>query len=639
VDRTPVRRFGFVLAGLALSSLCAAGVALEASGCSNAKAGTLHPTGALPVREGELVTYVADFWDGHSERSSALRLSDGRELKLAFDGAPETVNGSRVRVHGEALGDTIHVSTFETLSLPGPTPQITRDSPPSPDTYALVLVDLGGGVDVDAAAGAKAMFSTTPTDKSFASYYFESSFGKYVVNGAVLGPYQYSMTTCDTTGMYQALEAAQATAFAPYKHLIYYFSETTLCTFGGLGEEGSQSAPAKRTWMNGSLGCVVLMQEPGHNLGLMHANTIACGDAGFSTTPATSCTITEYGNSLTTMGGGCHQNNGYEKWYEQWLSGCNGVRVTAGGTFNLVPLGESCPGATQVLQIPMPAPRTVNDPQATTTTVNLRDYYVELRAAEGQFDGYTTRTGGGFGGGVTYKAPTVAVYVSDDVHTGVPARGSSGNSVWTELLNMTPGSTAFTGLTAAGQSYVDPAGGATITLESISATGAVVNVAVPDGTGTPTCIDGTTFTGPGSDCDGGAVTIPPFDAGVPPPADAAPTPEAGSPDAASAPDARVAGDAAESSDAPGTAPDADAAEHAPTEAGAGTDAQASIGTPPADTSSNSNASSGCGCVAAGASNGGAYGGWGAALVLAGVGWRSSRRRKAPGTRSRSTAGA
>ena len=84
------------------------------------------------------------------------------------------------------------------------------------------------------------MFSTTPADKSFASYYFESSFGKYTLNGAVLGPFPYAMTTCDTTGMYQTLEAAQATAFAPYKHLIYYFPETTLCTFGGLGEEGDR---------------------------------------------------------------------------------------------------------------------------------------------------------------------------------------------------------------------------------------------------------------------------------------------------------------------------------------------------------------------------------------------------------------
>ena len=176
------------------------------------------------------------------------------------------------------------------------------------------------------------------------------------------------------------------------------------------------------------------------------------------------------------MGGGCHQYNGYEKL----------VRAVAGRLQrrprhlqrDLQPGAArrvSCPGAaTQVLQIPIPATLTVNDPQATTTDRRPEGLLRRAPRRGGQFDQYTTTRGGGFGGGVTYKGPTVTVYVSDDVHTGVPARGAAGNSVWTELLNMTPGSTAYTGLTAAGQSYVDPAGGATITLESISATSAVV---------------------------------------------------------------------------------------------------------------------------------------------------------------------
>ena len=486
-------------------------------------------------QEGEFVTYVADFEDGHSERSFALRRDDGSEMPLSFDTDPMIVTGTRVRlrgqtqattgyrVRGELAAQAFQVNDVETLSVPQVESTPVNAAPPSPDTYALVLVDLGSGVNMDAGSGNTAMFSTTPTDKSFASFYYESSYGKYSVTGAVVGPYTYSMTTCNTTGMYQTIEMANSATLSQYKHLIYYFSKTNLCTFGGLGEEGSQSMPAKRTWMNGSLSCVVLMQEPGHNLGMMHANTIACDGGSFSTTPGTSCTITEYGSGVTPMGSGCHQLNGYEKWYEQWLTGCNGIRVTSTGSFNLVPLGESCPGAVQVLQIPMPATLTVNDPQATTTNVSLKDYYVELRAAAGTFDQYSAGRGGGFGGGVTYSAPTVYVYASDDVHSGVSTgRGGGGaSSVWTELMNMTPGSTSFTGLTAAGSSFKDPAGGATITLQSISATGAIVNVTVPNGTGGPTCIDGTTLMGGGSSCDGGAVVIPPFDGGT------TTTPEAG----------------------------------------------------------------------------------------------------------------
>jgi MYXO-CTERM domain-containing protein len=513
-----------------------AGLSLGTAFCSDAQEPTSTPTPALAstaqsaatqfiaqggTQEGEFVTYVADFDDGHSERWHAFKPVTGGEIKLAFDTPPNLVSGSKVRVTGDLVSEAIHVRNVELLEAPAQAAPPTLDSPPSPDTYGLVLVDLGGGVNIDAGSAETTMFSSNPADKSFASFYFESSYGKYSVTGAVLGPYQFSMTTCDTTGMETAIEA-QITQ--PFNHLIYYFNRSTLCTFGGLGEEGSVNAPAKRTWMNGSLSCVVLMQEPGHNLGLMHANTIACGTASFSTTPATSCTITEYGSTVTPMGSGCHQLNGYEKWYEQWLTGCNGVRVTDTGTFNLVPLGDSCPGAVQVLQVPMPATLTVNDPQATTTNVSLKNYYVELRAAAGSFDGYNAAgRAGGAGGGVTYTGPTVYVYASDDVHTGAaPARGQTTptrNSVWTELINMNPASTTFTGLTTAGQSFVDPAGGATITLQSISATGAVIGVNVPNGSGGPTCIDGTTLTGTGGACDGGAVVIPPFDAGtiIPPP--------------------------------------------------------------------------------------------------------------------------
>ncbi len=501
---------------LVLASLVVVGCA-PGPGNGNGGAAVDTDPGALT---GEFVTYVADYRDGHAEWWHAIRTSDGREVRLDFDTPPVAATGNRVRVHGETIGENLHVSSMEIL--PGAPIAAESADPNSPeliaapvqDTFALVLVDLGSGVNVTAAQGLKDLFSATPADKSFASYYGESSYGKYQVSGDVIGPYPFTMTTCDTTGMYRAIEP-QITG--TYNHLIYYFNETSLCTFGGLGEEGSTLKPAKRTWMNGSLSCVVLMQEPGHNLGLMHANTMKCGTSSFSTTPATTCTITEYGSSMSTMGGGCRQFNAYERWYMQWLTGCNGVRVPASGTFNLLPLESTCSGGSgvQVLQVPFPATLTVSDPQATTTAVNLNDYYVELRTAGGVFDTFGSTTGRGGGGGVTFTAPTVFIYASDNVRVPMTTTGRGGggsqNSVWTELLNMTPTGTPFTGLTAAGQSFTDPAGGPTITLTSISATGATVTVTNPNGTGSPTCIDGTTLAAPGPTSCSGAAT----DGGVP----------------------------------------------------------------------------------------------------------------------------
>src|SRR5215831_13382586 len=260
---------------------------------------TPQPTGSSLEEDpsaikGEFVTYVADFEDGHSETWHALRPANGPEIRLDFDTPPNIATGLQVRVRGELTGQHLRVNAMELV--PGLESRSSAlDSPdlvaaPAMDTYGLVLVDLGSGVNVTAAQGMTTLNSTNPADKSFASYYGESSYGKYTVSGTILGPFPFTMTTCDTSGMATAIEA-MITGTVP-NHLIYYFNRSSLCTFGGLGEEGSSARPAKRTWMNGSLSCVVLMQEPGHNLGLMHANTMKCTDS-FSTAPS-GCTITEY---------------------------------------------------------------------------------------------------------------------------------------------------------------------------------------------------------------------------------------------------------------------------------------------------------------------------------------------------------
>jgi MYXO-CTERM domain-containing protein len=485
---------------------------------------------------GEFKTYVADFFDGRpSDRYHTLRQANGQELRLNFDSEPSIKNGQHIYIRGESMANqAMHVSQFDLgPALAGRTSALEGDNPdliaaPASDTYAIVLVDLGMGVDQTAAqAQARLNGTGTGANGSFAQYYAESSYGKYTVapTSTVFGPFPYTMAACanaDTSAMATAMDAMIPTGF---NHVILYFNRTNVCAFGGLGEEGSSVRPAKHTWMNGSLTCVVLMQEPGHNIGLMHANQMKCGTSAFSATPATACTITEYANSMSTMGSGCKTLSGYERMYEQWYSGCNAVNTGAGsGTFNLMPLENPCGGGIQTLQVPFPAVLPVGDPQAgANTTVNLRNYFLDLRIAAGTFDAYG-RTGGQ-GAGVTFTAPTVFIYTSDNVRNPTQTTGRNGtvsttqqSSVWTELLNTTPTGTAFTGLTAVGQSFADPAGGPTITLTAISATGATVQVTnAANSAVTATCLDGTTpptsgaamgstTCGPVTGADGGVVT-------------------------------------------------------------------------------------------------------------------------------------
>jgi MYXO-CTERM domain-containing protein len=218
-----------------------------------------------------------------------------------------------------------------------------------------------------------------------------------------------------------------------------------------------------------------------------------------------SCTLKEYGDGLTPMGHGCHALNGYEVWYEHWMAGCNGVRVQASGTFNLVPIGQDCPGAVQILQIPMPASQSLKDPEGDAET--LRNYYVELRASGNVFD--------------ASLAPEVAVYAADDVP---PTRMSR----HTYILDMDPSTPKVDGL-AAGKTFTDPGGGPSIKVDSLSATGATVTVTIPNGTGGATCIDGTMLAGSGPSTCAAPPGMP--DAGADGAPDGAPPPPPSSDDA------------------------------------------------------------------------------------------------------------
>lgn len=202
---------------------------------------------------------------------------------------------------------------------------------------------------------------------------------------------------------------------------------------------------------------------------------------------------------------------------------------------------------------------------------------------------------------------------------------------------MNPTSTTFAGLTTAGQSFSDPAGGATITLESISATGAVINVQVPNGTGGPTCIDGTTLSGTGGTCDGGVAVIPPFDAGESEPDAAGAKPDAGAKDAGVASaqsDSGMASDAGERDATVALRPDAGGSSGSTGASGSSTPERdaalvaidASGSSPQESPVGTGEHSSGCSCESVGASPTGASGAWASLGALGLVAVRTKRRR-------------
>jgi MYXO-CTERM domain-containing protein len=341
-----------------------------------------------------------------------------------------------------------------------------------PRTFGFVLVDIGMGINLTKDEAQKRLFGTNPTDKSVKQYYDEVSYGTQDISGDILGPFSYPMTTCDTRGVAAKLKPM----IGMYDHYLWYFgSRTTACQFSGLAEGGQPNKPTNDTWYNGSANCVVLVQEPGHNFGMMHSSSMTCtGMKSFDDEPDTNCTHNEYGDRYDPMGGACNHMNAWQKVFEGWLQGCNGISINSSGTYTLQPLELACDGP-QVLKIPMPKVRPFgrSGGGGLATVENIQYYYLELRTPRG-FDS-TIRT-----------SPTVLVHVAEDFHD----RMDRGRHTW--ILDMDPTTKTIDGL-AMGKSFTDPAGGTSFQVTALSMDSATIQVTLPNGMGPATCLDDTMF--------------------------------------------------------------------------------------------------------------------------------------------------
>jgi hypothetical protein len=458
------------------------------------------PTGAT---RGELAVYNATFPDGTSEYQYALRVDgDARdERRLRFASSPDLVTGAWLDVWGLDDGREILVDHFATLAFSSPSESsphaLTTGTSFRTRNIAFVLVDLGSGVNLTKETAMTRLMGTEVGNDSVRQFFIENSFGLQDVSAQVVGPLTYTMSDCATSST-----SAMATALRPQitgtfdQYFWYMGSKVSACSWSGLAMVGSPDRPAKDTWFNASSGCVVLVHEPGHNLGLKHASSIKCGTEVFVDEPDGVCTHSEYGDTLDAMGSSCRHFSSVTKGYEKWFGGCNQVDVTATGTFTLLPIEVPCDGI-QGLQIAMPKTRPFyrSGGGGSAGTTNLTHYYIEFRSAYG-FDGKH--------GSMAALKPQVQIRVSGDLRKST----QSGLNTW--YLDMDPATSALDGMYAGG-AFTDPAGGITIKVEAIETTKATVRIEIDNGTGAPTCMDGTTTVtapGPGPESCAAGPAIP-----------------------------------------------------------------------------------------------------------------------------------
>ena len=443
-------------------------------------------------RRGELVVYQADDFDtGVSRTTYALRDALGGEQPLLFDSDPKLQPGTPIKVWGNATtGDTLRVTSFRRMPPPDATIQsaLIGATPFTARSFAFVIVDTGGGLTQVRWDGTMHDVTTdflmgrlVNDDDSLRNYYLGDSYQMQDITAKVIGPLQYTVSGCDTSAMATALRPMVDAQGGPFNHYLWYYgSKNAECTWSGLASVGTPQSPQKNTWYNQSVGCVVLIQEPGHNFGMQHSSSLDCGTAAMAD-DANDCTTSEYGDPLDPMGGGCRHMNAWQKSFQGWLSDCNGVRVQSSGTFTLVPFEMACNGA-QFLQIKAPKPRQFMRPAAgggNATTENLDYYYLEARTPV-DFDGTL--------GNSRALTPQVLVHMAADL------RGRTDRGLHTFLLDMTPSTSSFSDAALpVGVPFTDPAGGLTITVDSVSNAGATITVEyAAAGGAAPTCMDGTT---------------------------------------------------------------------------------------------------------------------------------------------------
>lgn len=429
------------IAGLvALTAACQEPVAEPAS---EHRGGEL----AAPGTVGRFETRAMTMLDG-TARIVHYLIEGIEEHEIVLPEGMEIPRDAVVRAYGDTNDEgALVVADYEVIEQP---PQRLIDPDPyAPRRIATILLTWDGASGITNGIAEQDMYTG---EKSTNVFYGENSYGKETMTGRIFGPYNIPQpASCNASAIAQAalqVFAEKGHREDDWSQIMYYFPPgVSGCGWSGLASVGSVEYPAKNSWYNASFGCVVRNQELGHNYGMGHSHAYSCPNGVILDTET--CEHVEYGDPYDPMGGGCAHINAVQKGYMGWLEGCNFVNGSEDGVYNIAPLELPCNG-TQALRVP---------------TTDGRWYYLEYRQRIGEFD--LSLSGG------------VIAHVAGDINNFGPSP---------YILDLGLG-----GLMQEGDSFTDPGGGVTFTVEGDFGTHATVRVEYPEGfeQSAPTCIDGT----------------------------------------------------------------------------------------------------------------------------------------------------
>lgn len=311
-------------------------------------------------------------------------------------------------------------------------------------------------------------------------FLWENSYHHTFLSGDTFGWFTLPMSAsvCDTDTLVNEANNAAIAAGAnlgAYTQIIYMFPKTG-CSWAGLG--GMSASGQKLVYINGAnaFDQRVVAHEMGHGFQLDHSDALECGATSIGGT----CTDLDQASPDDTMGSRAGHYNAFQKERLGWL-GAIGMpaitTVTTSGRYTLEPLETQTTGV-KALKI-----RQGTDPASGQAVW----YYLEYRQPTG-FDAILASVG------------TLTSGVS--IIRGMPSNTGSINT----MIDTTPESNTLGRLTdfedgalLPGRSFTDTGAGVTISVVSADASGAVVDVTLPSGSGAGTCTRATpalTVSGP-----------------------------------------------------------------------------------------------------------------------------------------------